>query len=150
MAATSEPQSGCPAQRSRGWLNSIALKLRSEERHRGTMPGTTERAPRYELYTSIQVDGGGEVLILTVKNLSLTGVLVAADGHDLGPFVVGSSYRLAIFAPENERYQVEVLGRVVRMAAGQMALTWDDEGALFQVESLMKRLSPRPRRPSAR
>lgn len=82
MAATSEPQSGCPAQRSRGWLNSIALKLRLEERHRGTMPGTTERAPRYELYTSIQVDGGGEVLILTVKNLSLTGVLVAADGHD--------------------------------------------------------------------
>jgi hypothetical protein len=99
------------------------------------------RAARRELYASVEVAGGDQVLILTVRNLSVTGVLVASDGQDLAAFVVGRSYPIVIFDPENERYQVELVARVVRKQPDSMALTWDDEAALFRVESLMKRLS---------
>jgi hypothetical protein len=108
------------------------------------MSGTTERSPRLDLYASVELAGGDEVLILTVRNLSLTGVLVAADGHDLAQFTVGNEYRLLIFDPDNERYQVEVLGRLVRTQPDAMAFSLDDEDALFRVESLIKRLSAKP------
>lgn len=92
----------------------------------------------------MELNGGDEVLILSVQNLSVTGVLVAADGHDLGQFLVGNSYQLSVFDPENERYQVEVVARVVRKQPDALALTWDDEAALFRMQSLIQRLEPKP------
>ena len=72
------------------------------------------------------------MIILTVRNISMGGVFVLHDGHDLSKFTLGSRHELTIFTPSDVDKQLLVRGQVVRHDPDGMALKWreDDTSAM--------------------
>jgi hypothetical protein len=81
--------------------------------------------PRYEMMASVEVHSGAETVILPARNISLGGVYLARDGHDLSGFGLGAELQLLVFDALDERHEpVRLAGQVVRHDALGMALMW--------------------------
>src|SRR5579859_7822976 len=105
-------------------------------------PTTKERRrhPRHELYAWVELVTGGESVVLPVKNMSVSGLLLSADGNDLSKFPVGSDQAITIFDPGNPALKVPVRARIIRHAADGLALTWTAVDTILEVGRLLKAL----------
>lgn len=94
---------------------------------------------RYELLASVEVRQGEDTLILPARNLSLGGIYVGSDGHDLSQFQVGSRVELLLFDAANETNPaVRGAARVVRHDAGGIAMAWEpDDAAVRAIKQLL-------------
>jgi PilZ domain-containing protein len=92
-------------------------------------PPDRRRHPRLELFALVELKSALETLILTVRNLSVGGVLLSADGHDLTQFPMGTRHEVSVFTPDETASRLVLTGEVVRHDAGGMALRWDPDGA---------------------
>ncbi len=108
----------------------------------GSKQGGSEQRkhPRVDLLASIELKSGDEMIILTVRNISVGGVFVCNDGYDLlSGFPVGSRHELVIFTPSDLDKQLVVRGLVVRHEAEGMALTWrEDDTAATKLTALIE------------
>jgi hypothetical protein len=98
---------------------------------------------RYEMFASVEVHGGRETVILPARNISLGGVYLTADGHDLGTFPVGSRLEVLVFNALDDRQQaLRVAAQVVRHDAMGMALMWAyaDPQIAYQLGALLETL----------
>ena len=68
---------------------------------------------------------------MTVRNLSAGGVLLAADGHDLAGFAVGTRLEVTLFAPGRPQARLLLRAEVVRHEPLGMALRWGQDGSAF-------------------
>lgn len=75
---------------------------------------------------------------MPVRNISVSGVLLTADGSDLSQFPVGSDQDMVIFNPDDPALQVPVRARVVRRAHDGLALSWNAAEAIVEVGRLLK------------
>jgi hypothetical protein len=91
--------------------------------------GSAERRGSARVPLFALLDVTAEVFVLTVRNLSLSGVLVDDDGHDLSRLSVGTKHELAIFTPGDTERQLVLAGEVVRHELGGMALRWTKDSA---------------------
>jgi hypothetical protein len=106
----------------------------------------TRRHPRYELFASVELRQDAETVILPARNLSLGGVNVDADGHDLSRFPDGMIIDVLIFDAQDEATQpVRSPARVLRHEKGAMALMWNatDPHVAEQLAALLTKLQPR-------
>jgi hypothetical protein len=86
----------------------------------------TRKHPRYEMMASVEVHGVAETVILPARNISLGGVYIAADGHDLTGFALGAELELLVFDALDEGHEpVRLMGQVVRHDDLGMALMWE-------------------------
>jgi len=82
---------------------------------------------RYELMATVELHQGAETLVLPTKNLSLGGVYVSHDGHDLSHFTVGTPIELVVFNVTDETTpSVRGGAQVVRHDKDGMALRWTE------------------------
>lgn len=86
------------------------------------------------MFASVELHAGAESLILPARNISLGGVYLAADGHDLSGFELGTETEVLVFDALNEKKRpVKLTGQVVRQDDAGMALMWtatDSDAAL--------------------
>ena len=95
-----------------------------------------------ELLASVEIAAGGDLIILTVRNISLGGVFVLHDGHDLSAYAVGSRHELTIFTPDDLEKELVVRGQVVRHEPDGMALRWrEDDTSAMRLAALVERAS---------
>ena len=101
------------------------------------------RHPRVELLASVELESGGEIIILTVRNISMGGVFVCNDGYALSAFAIGSRHELTIFTPSDLDKNLVVRGRIVRHDQDGMALEWrtDDTSAVRLAALIRKNTS---------
>ena len=65
--------------------------------------------------------------MLPARNISLGGVYLAADGHDLGALELGMEIEVLVFdALDESRKPVRLVGEVVRLDEHGVALMWAD------------------------
>jgi hypothetical protein len=109
------------------------------------------RHPRFELLASVELHLGDETLILPARNLSLGGIYLGSDGHDLGAFPVGAALEVLVFdAVDEARPAVRAQAVVVRHEQAGMALRWKTDGAVIrELEVLLEALKPSARARSA-
>ena len=107
----------------------------------------TRRHPRFELFASVELHQNQETVVLPARNLSLGGVSLAADGHDLSHFDNGSVIEVLIFDAFDEHAEpVRSSARVLRHDPdGSMALMWNatDPDVAAALASLLQKLKPR-------
>jgi hypothetical protein len=94
--------------------------------------------PRYVLHACAEL-AGDDSLTLRVRNISVTGVLLWADGRNLAQFPVGSDQDVVIFNPDDPSLQVSLRARVVRhdVPLRSIALIWKDAEAIADVGRLL-------------
>lgn len=98
------------------------------------------------MLASVQLTAGGETMILPAGNISLGGVYLAADGHDLGGIAVGARIDVQVFDALDETKQpVRLDAQVVRFDERGMALQWLSVDAVEASElgKLMDSLQPK-------
>jgi hypothetical protein len=97
---------------------------------------------RVVIYAFVELKTADETLILTVRNLSAGGVLLALDGHDASSIRIGSRHQVALFTPGDRDRQLVLDGEVVRHEPGAIALRWAQDGtALVEVISWLAEVS---------
>lgn len=107
----------------------------------------TRRHPRLELYASVELHAERETLILPARDISLGGVYLEADGHDLNSFRDGSPLYVQVFDALDEKSQpVRLRATVVRHDDKGMALSWStiDPRATTTLARLLTSLQPKP------
>jgi hypothetical protein len=103
------------------------------------------RHQRVVLYAFVELRAADETLILTVRNISAGGVLLAADGHDLSALAVGSRHDVALFTPDDRSRQLLLQGEVVRHETDAIALRWAQDGtAMVEVIAWLAELADKP------
>jgi hypothetical protein len=99
------------------------------------------------MYASVELEQHGETVILPASNISLGGVFLAADGHDLTELVVGVELEVQVFDALDERKApVRLRAEVVRHDTGGVALQWtstDSECAL-KLAKLLNTMKAKP------
>src|SRR5260370_35467293 len=85
--------------------------------------GERRRYPRHDLYAHVELKGDKR-LILSMRDISVAGVFLVAEGNDLSQFAVGSDQDLVILNPDDPALSVSVRARVVRRAPDGLALAW--------------------------
>jgi PilZ domain len=93
--------------------------------------------PRVELFATVELRDGDDVLVLSVGNLSLGGAWLAGDGLDLSRVAVGAEKELTIFDECDPGIGVTVRGRVLRRSAAGIALAWIGADDMFKVAGLI-------------
>lgn len=93
--------------------------------------------PRIELFATVELRGLDEVLILSLRNVSLGGAFLSADGNDLSGIRVGSEHELAVFEGEDTKGEIVVRARVVRKESNGLALSWIGEDTVFAIAGLI-------------
>jgi hypothetical protein len=83
------------------------------------------RDERVQVLASVAVHGGAEMVILGVQNLSVSGVLLAADAEDHELLPIGRIVQVTVFDTAHATHKVEIEARVVRHEPGGIALGWD-------------------------
>lgn len=77
------------------------------------------------MYASVELIAAQETLILPARNISLGGIYLAADGHDLATLREGAEVEVHLFDALNERTRaVRLAATVVRHDGEGMALMW--------------------------
>jgi hypothetical protein len=92
------------------------------------------------MFASVELEQNGETVILPARNISLGGVYLEADGHDLGEFAVGDALDVLVFDAVNEGQRpVRLPAQVVRQDDRGMALMWasTDADAALQLATLL-------------
>jgi hypothetical protein len=100
------------------------------------------------MYASVELVAGGETMVLPARNISLGGVFLAADGHDLGALQVGGVLEVQVFNALDESHRpVRLHARVLRHDANSMALMWTSEEphAARELARLLETLQPKPK-----
>ena len=106
----------------------------------------TRRHPRFELFASVELHRGDETVILPARNLSLGGVSLDADGHDLSRFEVGVVIDVLIFdAVDETTPPVRSPARVLRHDETGLALMWNatDPKVADVLATFLRKLQPR-------
>ncbi len=83
--------------------------------------------------------------MLPARNISLGGVYLASDGHDLGLLEIGIELEVVIFdAIDERRPPLRIVGEVVRRDEHGVALMWadSDPDVARELTSLLNRLQP--------
>ena len=107
-------------------------------------PKDTRKHARLELFASVELHAERETLILPARNISLGGVYLTADGHDLAAFPDGSELEVQVFDALNEQSRpVRLRATVVRHDQAGMALMWsksdgEDTAALARLLDSMR------------
>ena len=89
----------------------------------------------------LHIDGTeAETVILPARNLSLGGIFLGHDGHDLARLEIGSQVELLVFDATNEEAPpVRARAQVVRHDEGGLGLEWKrDAETSKQVKALLK------------
>lgn len=97
------------------------------------------------MFATVELHGARETLVLPARNISLGGLYLSADGHDLGVLEVGLELEVVVFdALDEERHPVRLLGEVVRLDEHGVALMWADSDpeVARNVAFLLRRLHP--------
>jgi hypothetical protein len=114
---------------------------------RVTAPKNEKRQhPRYELYATVELHDGGETLVLPARNLSLGGVSLASDGHDLSGFTAGQTLDVLVFdAIDVEAAPVRAPAKVIRRDRDTLALMWTltDPQQSEKLAHLLESLKPK-------
>ncbi len=87
-----------------------------------------------------------ETLLLPARNISLGGVYLAADGHDLDALELGMELEVLVFdALDDKRKPVRLTGEIVRHDGDGLALMWADSDPAIAIElaKLLDRLQPK-------
>lgn len=99
------------------------------------------------MLASVEVKASSETMLLPALNISLGGVYLAADGHDLTGLALGARLDVLVFdALDEHKRPVRLDAQVVRFDAQGMALKWlavDANGA-SELSRLMDSLQPKP------
>lgn len=98
------------------------------------------------MYASVELRAGGEAMILPARNISLGGVHLAADGHDLGGFPEGHQLDVLVFDALDESHRpVRLRAVVMRHDADGMALMWSssDSSAAVELARLLDAMQPK-------
>jgi hypothetical protein len=98
---------------------------------------------RYEMFASVEVHGSTESVLLPARNISLGGVYLTADGHDLSAFAIGAQLEVLVFDALDDRQEpVRLMGQVVRHDQMGMALMWAyaDPDLAFKLGALIESL----------
>jgi hypothetical protein len=106
----------------------------------------TRKHPRFDLFASVEVHGAGETVILPARNISLGGVYLTADGHDLGTFAVGLELEVLVFDALDDKHEpVRLAGQVVRHDEMGIALSWADADpdTAQKLDKLLSSLQPK-------
>ncbi|MDB4965363.1 MAG: hypothetical protein JWN44_1052 [Myxococcales bacterium] len=101
------------------------------------------------MYASVELHAESETVILPAGNISLGGCYLAADGHDLGMFEVGSHVEVAVFDALNEKKKPVTLdAEVMRVDEDGMALMWSatDSDAAIRLAKLLDSLKVKPKK----
>ena len=99
------------------------------------------------MLASVAIKASSETMLLPALNISLGGVYLAADGHDLTGIALGSRLDVQVFdALDEHKRPVRLDAEVVRHDAQGMALRWLSVDALEATElaRLMESLQPKP------
>ena len=79
------------------------------------------------MFATVEVHAAAETLVLPARNISLGGVYLSADGHDLSALAVGVELEVVVFdALDESRRPVRLVGEVVRLEKNGVALMWAD------------------------
>jgi hypothetical protein len=79
------------------------------------------------MFASVELHAAAETLVLPARNISLGGLYLSADGHDLGALEVGMEIEVLVFdALDESRGPVRLVGEVVRLDDQGVALMWAD------------------------
>jgi hypothetical protein len=101
--------------------------------------------PRYRVYAAIERRARGEMLCLTVRDLSVGGAWVYAEPHVRPAFTVGSEHGLVLIDVADDTNQATALARVMRHDENGIAFQWsgssDERAGLL---ALINRLRRRP------
>ncbi len=98
------------------------------------------------MYASVELHTKGETMILPARNISLGGVYLSADGHDLAELAVGVELEVLVFDALNERNKpVRLMAQVVRHDDAGMALMWTsrDADAATRLGKLLETMQPK-------
>ncbi len=104
------------------------------------------------MYASVELQAESETLLLPARNISLGGVYLESDGHDLAAFAVGMEIDVLVLdALDDSRAPVRLVGEVVRHDGEGLALMWaeSDPDAALALAELLKGLQPREAEPAA-
>jgi hypothetical protein len=97
------------------------------------------------MFATVELHAGAETLVLPARNISLGGVYLTADGHDLGILGIGMEIEVLVFdALDESRRPVRLVGEVVRVETEGVALMWadSDPDVARNVARLLHRLQP--------
>jgi hypothetical protein len=100
------------------------------------------------MYASVEVHAHDETVILPAGNISLGGCYLAADGHDLAAFEMGTQLDVAVFdALDADKEPVRLEAEVVRVDEEGVALMWSttDPNAAMELAQLLESLTLKPR-----
>lgn len=98
------------------------------------------------MYASVELQAESETLLLPARNISLGGVYLDADGHDLAAFEIGAEVEVLVLdALDDSREPVRLVAEIVRHDGGGLALMWaeSEAGAVRALAALLDRLQPR-------
>jgi hypothetical protein len=116
-------------------------------------PKDARKHERLELYASVELHAERETLILPARNISIGGVYLPADGHDLTSFADGSALEVQVFDALDERSRpVRLQATVVRHDGAGMALMWSTSDGEAEAAAALARLldSMQPKREAKR
>jgi hypothetical protein len=83
------------------------------------------RYPRFELFAHVQLRRDQETVMLSARNASLGGLLLASGSHDMTRFPVGSHVDVQLFTSADQlRPTVCGPARIVRHEKDAVALAW--------------------------
>ncbi|MCU1282300.1 MAG: hypothetical protein JWM53_5846, partial [bacterium] len=100
------------------------------------------------MYASVELHAEDETILLPARNISLGGVYLASDGHDLRMFEIGMEVEVVVFdALDESRKPVTLVGEIVRHDGDGLALMWADSDPeiALSLANLLDRLQPKER-----
>lgn len=101
------------------------------------------------MYASVELQAGGETIVLPARNISLGGVFLAADGHDLGNLAPATVLDVLVFdALDESNRPVRLHAEVVRRERDGVALMWtsDDPNAAIELARLLDAMKVKDKR----
>lgn len=104
------------------------------------------------MFASVELHAAEETLVLPARNISLGGLYLSADGHDLGALELGMEIEVLIFdALDERRRPMQLVGEVVRVDEHGVALMWADSDpeVARKVARLLHRLQLQKDEPAA-
>ena len=98
------------------------------------------------MYASVELQADGETIVLPARNISLGGVFLSADGHELGSLALGSILEVMVFDALDESHRpVRLRAEVLRLEDDGVALMWtsDESNAALELARLLETMKPK-------
>ena len=100
------------------------------------------------MYASVELHAEDVTMLLPARNISLGGVYLSGDGHDLGRFESGMELEVLVFDALDARQRpLKLVGEIVRHDGHGLALMWADSDpeVAINLAKLLDRLQPKAR-----